>query len=198
MSTPEQTDDFIIPEKVEYLPPKVDDFILPGQAQGPTEDFLVFESDVVLRGGARLSEWQRHMAKLDKFSLWMDGKYLGLGLDPFLDFIPVFGDIVTTVISLYVVWDAAKLGIPKRMVAAMLAWVVLDTLVSTGIPLSTLLAFVIPPPLLAILLGAEWVIQKLLDFGIRANRENVKILRAYYQKLLAEKGLTEPALPPGR
>ena len=51
-----------------------------------------------------------------------------IGLDPVIGLIPGVGDAVTTVISLYIVTTAMKLGAPRIVVARMLVNVMIDAL----------------------------------------------------------------------
>ncbi|MFA6043685.1 MAG: DUF4112 domain-containing protein [Phycisphaerales bacterium] len=52
-----------------------------------------------------------------------------LGLDPLIGLIPAAGDSVSAAISLYIVWQAHKLGVSRRTLAAMLGIVALDFLI---------------------------------------------------------------------
>lgn len=49
-----------------------------------------------------------------------------VGLDPILSLLPVAGDTAAAVISLYVVFEAYRLGVPRRTLVAMLALVAVD------------------------------------------------------------------------
>ncbi len=55
------------------------------------------------------------------------------GIDAIIGLVPVAGDLVSGVIGLYVVWRGARLGVPRIVVARMLATSALD-LVIGGIP----------------------------------------------------------------
>lgn len=57
-----------------------------------------------------------------------------VGLDPLVGLLPVAGDTLTTVVSLYLVVEAARLGVRKRTLARMLLNVGIDFTVGS-IPL---------------------------------------------------------------
>ncbi len=61
----------------------------------------------------------------NKFSI---GK-LRIGLDPLLGLIPGFGDIVTTVLSLYLVWIGIQMKLPQEKITRMVGNVVTDLVI---------------------------------------------------------------------
>lgn len=50
-----------------------------------------------------------------------------IGLDPIVGLLPGVGDMITTACSLYLVFEAALLGLPVRTLARMMGYVVVDT-----------------------------------------------------------------------
>lgn len=52
--------------------------------------------------------------------------HYSIGLDPILGILPVAGDTVATALSLYVVFEAMRAGVPLRTVAVMLSLVGID------------------------------------------------------------------------
>jgi len=52
-----------------------------------------------------------------------------VGLDPLLGIVPVSGDVVAAVASLYIVYAAIALGVPKRKVAWMVGRIGVDLVV---------------------------------------------------------------------
>lgn len=54
--------------------------------------------------------------------------FLGIrfGLDPILDFIPFFGDLVGTIVSLYLFWIAFELKVPSHVYFQMLVNIIID------------------------------------------------------------------------
>ena len=76
-----------------------------------------------------------------------------VGLDPVLSLLPVSGDIVSGVISLYIPLEAARLGVPMTKVVEMIANIGVDVTV-----------------------GSVPVLGTLFDVFWRANRRNVNLL----------------------
>ncbi len=54
-----------------------------------------------------------------------------IGLDPILGLLPAGGDIVTALLSGYIVWEAAQLGVPQDKLGQMVTNIVLDALAGT-------------------------------------------------------------------
>lgn len=56
--------------------------------------------------------------------------FLGVrfGLDPILDFIPFFGDLVGLIVSLYLFWIASELKVPRQVYFQMLGNIIIDYL----------------------------------------------------------------------
>src|SRR5688572_32236896 len=54
-----------------------------------------------------------------------------IGLDPIVGLVPAVGDLAATAMSLYLVYEAARLGLPKRILLRMLGNVALETLMGT-------------------------------------------------------------------
>jgi hypothetical protein len=80
-----------------------------------------------------------------------------VGLDPIIGLIPGLGDWVGAGFSLYVVYEAARMGLPARVLAAMLANVGVEALIGT-VPL----------------LG------DLFDFVWKANTRNLQLVERHY------------------
>src|SRR4051794_3900975 len=59
------------------------------------------------------------------------GARLRFGLDSIIGLAPVAGDAVTAMISLYIVIEAARLGLPRRKIGRMLANVAIETAVGS-------------------------------------------------------------------
>ena len=78
------------------------------------------------------------------------------GLDPLIDLIPIAGDVITTAISLYIVWIGIEMKLPEDEIARMIGNVVLDFLLDF-----------IP------------VLGQLADFAFKSNMRNLDILRKY-------------------
>ena len=84
------------------------------------------------------------------------GTEFRIGLDPILGILPVVGDGVATLFSLYVVAEAAVAGVPQRTLLRMLAVVAVDTVVGSV-------------PVLGPVFDAAW----------KANRWNVRTLERH-------------------
>lgn len=100
------------------------------------------------------------LARIEKFTHLLDnavtipGTRFTVGLDPILGLIPGAGDVVSLGISLYLIYEARQLGIPRSTQARMVANVGIDAAVGT-----------IP------------ILGQLADFGIKANTRNLRLLQ---------------------
>lgn len=81
-----------------------------------------------------------------------------IGLDPILGILPVSGDAVAAVASLYIVVQGYRIGVPLSTIATMLAWVGLDFAV-----------------------GSIPILGTILDAGIKANKRNAETLEAHLE-----------------
>ena len=79
-----------------------------------------------------------------------------VGLDSIIGLIPGIGDAAAAALSLYIVAEAGRCGAPRGRILRMLANVAVDTVLGT-IPIAG----------------------DLFDFGFKANRRNVDLLRAW-------------------
>jgi hypothetical protein len=87
------------------------------------------------------------------------GTNVRYGLDGLIGLVPVFGDIVTTAIALWVVREARALGAPRYLVARMLTNVAIDGAV-----------------------GAVPLIGDAFDVAFKANVRNIRLLRRWMDK----------------
>jgi hypothetical protein len=105
------------------------------------------------------------IARLDALANLLDtafifpGTNVRFGLDAIIGLVPGIGDAITTVISLYIVREARALGVPRRVVARMLANVALDGVV-----------------------GAVPFLGDAFDVMWRANRRNMALLRKHLDR----------------
>lgn len=111
------------------------------------------------------SEMEKHQAalvRLDRYATLMDAQFqvpgtrIRFGLDPIIGLLPGIGDVVGLLISLYVVVEAVRLGVSRRLLFAMLRNIGLEALV-----------------------GLVPVLGDLLDASFKANLRNVRLLRTY-------------------
>ncbi len=80
-----------------------------------------------------------------------------IGIDPIIGLIPGFGDVLSTALSLYLVYQAALLGLRKRILLRMLGNVALEGLVGTF-------------PVLGDVFDAVW----------KANMRNLRLIELHY------------------
>ena len=75
-----------------------------------------------------------HFIVAKELATLLDDKYefLGIrfGLDPLLDLIPGLGDILTSLIGLYIVWVGKELGLPQDRVIKMIINVIIDFVIN--------------------------------------------------------------------
>jgi hypothetical protein len=115
--------------------------------------------------GNSLSRADR-IARIDALATLMDtafvipGTQVRFGLDALIGLVPGIGDIVTTLISLFIVSEARALGAPPFLIARMIANVALDGVV-----------------------GAVPVVGDAFDVAFRANRRNMALLRDHLDKV---------------
>ena len=89
-------------------------------------------------------------------ALRVPGTRLRFGLDGVLGLVPGAGDLVTAALSLYLVAEAWRLGLPKRAIIAMLGNIGVDTAI-----------------------GAVPLLGDIFDFAFKANRRNMSILHRH-------------------
>lgn len=102
-------------------------------------------------------EW---LATLLDTAIVVPGTGIRFGLDALIGLVPAVGDIVSMLLSLYIIREARALGAPRLLVARMLANVALDGVV-----------------------GAVPVAGDLFDVAFRANRRNVALLLAHLDRV---------------
>ncbi|MEQ8347895.1 MAG: DUF4112 domain-containing protein [Sneathiellaceae bacterium] len=90
----------------------------------------------------------------DRFQV--PGTRIRFGLDVLVGLVPVVGDTATTMVSGYLFWRAARLGLPFWLLVAMAGNIALD-----------------------FLLGLVPFVGDLLDIGFRANRRNLALVRRH-------------------
>jgi Domain of unknown function (DUF4112) len=108
---------------------------------------------------------QESVARLEALAKLMDGSFtvpgtnIRLGLDALIGLVPVAGDVVSGVISSYLIWEARRLGAPKLLIARMMANTFLDTTI-----------------------GAIPVVGDAFDLMFRGNMKNMALLRAHMER----------------
>ena len=105
------------------------------------------------------------VARLETFARFLDGAVrvpgtnIRLGADALIGLVPGIGDVVTTAMSAYIVWEARNLGLPRSAIARMVANVAIDAAV-----------------------GALPLAGDVLDVFWRANHRNMKIIREHLRR----------------
>ena len=92
-------------------------------------------------------------------SLRIPGVNLPVGLDAVLGLVPILGDIITTALGAYIVWEARNLGMSKWHLTRMGANVAFDSAIGL-IPL----------------------VGDAADFVFRSNTRNLRIIKKYLDK----------------
>jgi hypothetical protein len=114
------------------------------------------------------------VARMEALARLMDGAFvlpgtnICLGLDAIVGLVPVAGDVISGIISSYLIWEARQLGAPKWLIARMMANTLLDTTI-----------------------GAIPVVGDAFDIFFRANMKNMALLRRHMEK----RGLTRAVGP---
>lgn len=97
--------------------------------------------------------------RLRRFSYLLDdviripGTPFRFGIDPLLDVLPIGGDFLGTALSVYIVVEASRLGVPRATLVQMVSNILLDTVISTV-------------PVLGTVVDATW----------KANSKNLELL----------------------
>lgn len=99
------------------------------------------------------------MEKLLERSLVIPGINVPVGLDALIGLVPVLGEIVTTAMGAYIVWEARNLGLPKWKLARMSMNVLFDTAI-----------------------GAIPLVGDAADLVFRSNSRNLRILLRHIDK----------------
>jgi hypothetical protein len=99
------------------------------------------------------------MEKLLERSFVLPGVNMPVGLDALIGLVPVLGDIVTTALGAYIVWEARNLGMSKWTLMRMGANVLFDTAI-----------------------GAIPVVGDAADFVFRSNSKNLKLILRHIDK----------------
>ena len=110
----------------------------------------------------RLSRLKRLSEKLDD-SITIPGTERKIGIDPIIGLIPVGGDLIGGVISLYIMRSGIKMGVPRETIIRMFANVTLEFVIGCI-------------PILGDLFDAMWKSNqrnvKLIENSVMADEEN--------------------------
>ena len=115
---------------------------------------------------------EESVTRLEAVGRLMDGAFvlpgtnIRLGLDAIIGLVPVAGDVISGLVSSYLIWEARQLGAPRWLIARMMANTFLDTT-----------------------LGVIPLVGDAFDLMFRANMKNMALLRRHMEK----RGLTRTA-----
>jgi hypothetical protein len=129
-----------------------DEFDFDESMAGPTSDVdrtLVGDKEAAMKR-------MRAVSTLLDDAIRVPGTDFRVGLDPIVGILPVAGDSVMSVISMYIVLEAANLGVPMPVVARMIVNIAVDTVGGSV-------------PVLGTLFDATW----------KANRRNVRLVEEH-------------------
>lgn len=99
------------------------------------------------------------MEKLLERSLVIPGINMPIGLDVIVGLVPVLGEIVTTAMGAYIIWEARNLGMSRWQQARMGANVLFDTAI-----------------------GAIPLVGDVADLAFRSNTKNLKLILRHIDK----------------
>jgi hypothetical protein len=111
---------------------------------------------------------QQSLARLEALAKLLDGAFvipgtnIRMGLDAIIGLVPVAGDLVSGLISSYLIWEARQLGVSRWVIGRMMGNMLIDTTI-----------------------GAVPAVGDVFDVVFRTNLRNMALLR----KHLARKGL---------
>jgi hypothetical protein len=105
------------------------------------------------------------VARLEALGRLMDGAFvlpgtnIRLGLDAIIGLVPVAGDVISGLVSSYLIWEARQLGASRWLIARMMGNTLLDTTI-----------------------GAIPLVGDAFDLLFRANMKNMALLRRHMEK----------------
>jgi len=106
------------------------------------------------------------LRRIKAIAYWLDERFripgtnIRIGIDGLAGLVPGIGDAATTLIALYIVAEAYRLGLPPRAIARMLTNVGLD-----------------------FMLGSIPLLGDIFDVAFKANRRNVRLLLEQLERL---------------
>jgi hypothetical protein len=115
--------------------------------------------------GVNAGAWRARLDRLDWLAHWLDvafvvpGTNIRFGVEAVLRLMPGIGDVAASALSVYVLYEASRLGIPTTLLVRMIANVVLEGAV-----------------------GAVPIAGDAFDVAFRANRRNVALLREHLER----------------
>lgn len=113
----------------------------------------------------------RRLSRVLDTAIGIPGTRYRFGLDAIIGLVPGIGDAIGAIFSIYIIFQAARLGVPKATLARMIGNVGVDTIVGE-IPL----------------LG------DLFDVGFKSNIRNLSLIERHVQRPAAAKGQSRRVL----
>jgi uncharacterized protein DUF4112 len=98
------------------------------------------------------------LARLLDNSFRIPGTSFQMGLDSLIGLIPGIGDTTGGILSTYIIWQAARMGVPRIVLMRMGVNVIFDTI-----------------------LGVIPIFGDIFDIAFKANQKNVQLLNNYFQ-----------------
>lgn len=108
---------------------------------------------------------QQSLMRLEAIAQLMDGAFLipgtkvRIGLDAVIGLVPILGDLLASMISSYLIWEARQLGASRWVIGRMIANTTIDTL-----------------------FGVVPIVGDAFDVLFRANLKNLALLRRHLEK----------------
>ena len=108
---------------------------------------------------------EQSLQRLEALAQLMDGAFvipgtnLRVGLDAIVGLLPIAGDLIASIVSSYLIWEARQLGASRWLLARMIANTTIDTL-----------------------FGMVPVVGDAFDVLFRANIKNLALLRRHLEK----------------
>src|SRR5262245_36002031 len=116
----------------------------------------------VLEGGPT----EQSLARVEALAQLMDGAFIipgtniRFGLDALIGLVPIAGDLIASLVSSYLIWEARQLGASRWVIARMIANTALDTV-----------------------FGAVPIVGDAFDVLFRANLKYLALLRRHLEML---------------
>ena len=104
-------------------------------------------------------DWINNLTHLLDNSVRVPGTNYKFGIDPIIGIIPVYGDIITFIISSVLVVGMARKGVSGKIIIMMVGNILFDTVV-----------------------GAVPILGDLFDFQFKANKRNLKLLKKHQEE----------------
>jgi hypothetical protein len=108
---------------------------------------------------------QQSLARLEALAQLMDGAFvipgtkIRVGLDAIIGLVPIAGDLIASLVSSYLIWEARQLGASRWVIGRMIANTTIDTL-----------------------FGVVPIVGDAFDVLFRANLKNLALLRRHLEK----------------